>query len=76
MRVDDDPTTSGTLRPFGWAVEFDVDTDRTTYEVIAIVDGIENPDTVGAESRRVNGAAVARNGEIERHANRHRGGDH
>ena len=46
MRVDDDPTSGGSLRPFGWAVEFDVDTDRTTYEVIAIVDGIENPDAV------------------------------
>lgn len=46
MRVDADPSASSGFRPFGWAVEFDTDGDRTTYELLAQVDGISNPDAV------------------------------
>ena len=46
MRVDGDPLNSGTFRPFGWAVEFDTDGDFTTYEILAQVNGIDNPDSV------------------------------
>jgi len=40
MRVDADPGGAGSFRPFGWAVELDTDTDRTTYELLAQVDGV------------------------------------
>jgi len=46
MRVDENPYTGDEFRPFGWAVEFDTDGDRQTYEVLVQVDGISNPDTV------------------------------
>lgn len=46
MRVDQDPSDGDEFRPFGWAVEFDVDGVQETYEVIAQVDGIANPDEV------------------------------
>ena len=40
MRIDADPLTDGdALMPTGWAVEFDIDLDRYTYELIAIVNG-------------------------------------
>lgn len=46
MRVDGDPRAPSGFRPFGWAVEFDTDADRQTYELLAQVDGISNPDVV------------------------------
>jgi hypothetical protein len=46
MRVNDDPRDGNAFRPFGWGVELDTDDDRTTYELLAMVDGIANPDEV------------------------------
>jgi hypothetical protein len=46
MRVDADPGSAGELAPFGWAVELDSDGDRRTYELLGMVDGITNPDSV------------------------------
>lgn len=46
MRVDQDPRDGDEFRPFGWAVEFDTDGVRETYELLAQVDGIANPDEV------------------------------
>ena len=46
MRVDSDPWSGEEFRPFGWAVEFETDGDRSTYEVLAGVDGIVNPEVV------------------------------
>ncbi|HEY8431213.1 MAG TPA: MYXO-CTERM sorting domain-containing protein [Sandaracinaceae bacterium] len=46
MRVDADPTTGTELRPFGWAVEIDTDGRRSTYELLAHVDGIASPEVV------------------------------
>lgn len=43
MRLDARPTDAGgAFRPFGWAVELDVDGDRTTYEVLGQVTGNGN----------------------------------
>lgn len=46
MRLDDDPTQGSGFRPYGWAAEFDTDAERTTYEILAEVDGIANPEQV------------------------------
>jgi MYXO-CTERM domain-containing protein len=40
MRLDQDAAPEGTLEPFSWGVEFDLDDDRETYELLALVDGI------------------------------------
>lgn len=39
MRVDASPGATGDFNQFGWAVELDSDTDRTTYELLAQVNG-------------------------------------
>ena len=53
MRLDDDPAQSGGLAPFGWAVEFDTDSDLNNYEYIAMANGIINPDMVTLEKNTV-----------------------
>lgn len=40
MRLDEDPLPGGALRPFSWGWEIDIDGDRTTYEVLILVDGV------------------------------------
>jgi hypothetical protein len=39
-RLDQDPTSGGELRPFAWGVAFDLDLERTTYEVLILADGM------------------------------------
>ncbi len=39
MRVEDSPASGSDFRPFGWGVALDSDSVRTTYEVLAMVDG-------------------------------------
>lgn len=40
LRLDDDPAPGGSLRPFSWGMEIDLDGDTTTYEILMLVDGI------------------------------------
>jgi len=40
LRVDQDPAPGGTVRPFAWGMAFDLDGDRSTYELLITVDGI------------------------------------
>jgi hypothetical protein len=40
LRVDQDPAPGGTARPFAWGMAFDLDGNRTTYELLIAVDGI------------------------------------
>jgi MYXO-CTERM domain-containing protein len=39
LRLDADPAPGGAPRPFAWGMEFDLDGDLTTYEVLIRVDG-------------------------------------
>lgn len=39
LRLDDDPAPGGTPRPFAWGMEFDLDADLTTYEILVLVNG-------------------------------------
>ena len=40
IRVDQDPAPGGVVRPYAWGMAFDLDGDRTTYELLITVDGI------------------------------------
>ena len=40
LRLDRDPVTGAALTPFTWGMEFDVDLDPTTYEVLVLADGV------------------------------------
>jgi uncharacterized protein (TIGR03382 family) len=40
LRLDGDPAPGGTLRPFAWGVEIDIDGDYTDYEILGMVDGV------------------------------------
>ncbi|HEY0475940.1 MAG TPA: hypothetical protein VGD37_00365 [Kofleriaceae bacterium] len=40
IRVDQDPAPGGTLRPYAWGMAFDLDGNRSTYELLVTVDGI------------------------------------
>ena len=40
IRVDQDPAPGGTVHPYAWGMAFDLDGDRTTYELLIVVDGI------------------------------------
>jgi hypothetical protein len=40
IRVDQDPAPAGTVRPFAWGMAFDLDGNRSTYELLVTVDGI------------------------------------
>lgn len=56
LRIDLDPRESESplgLRPFGWAVEFDIDDDLSAWEVLSIVNGIHSPDDVDVQGNTV-----------------------
>jgi len=40
MRLDADSIPGGTIRPFAWGMEIDIDGDRTDYEILGLVDGV------------------------------------
>lgn len=40
IRVDQDPAPGGIVRPYAWGMEFDLDGNRATYELLVMVDGI------------------------------------
>jgi uncharacterized protein (TIGR03382 family) len=40
MRLEDDPTPGGVLRPAAWGMQFDLDGDLSDYELMVLVDGI------------------------------------
>ena len=43
LRLDRDPAPNGTLDPYSWGMELDLDGDRTTYELLVLVDGTSGP---------------------------------
>jgi hypothetical protein len=43
IRVDRDPAPGGAVHPYAWGMEFDLDGNRTTYELLVAVDGIGLP---------------------------------
>jgi hypothetical protein len=43
MRLDKDPAPNGAVRPFAWGMQFDLDGNRTTYELMVITSGIAGP---------------------------------
>src|SRR5687767_12229858 len=46
LRVDDDPSQGGTVRPFGWGLLIDTNNDFAAYEFALMVDGTGNPKSV------------------------------
>lgn len=44
IRVDRDPAPAAAVQPFAWGMAFDLDGDRTTYELLITADGIATPD--------------------------------
>jgi hypothetical protein len=46
MRLDGDPAPAQTPRPASWGIELDLDGDRTTYELLILVDGLQANDAV------------------------------
>jgi hypothetical protein len=40
LRLDEDPAPGGAVHPFSWGMEFDLDNDRSTYELLVLVEGI------------------------------------
>ena len=40
LRLDQDPAPNGIARPSAWGMEFDLDGNLTTYELLVLVDGI------------------------------------
>ena len=44
LRVDRDPAPGGAVQPDAWGMEFDLDGNRATYELLITVDGIDRPD--------------------------------
>jgi uncharacterized protein (TIGR03382 family) len=40
IRLDQDPAPAGSVHPFAWGMELDLDGDRSTYELLITVDGI------------------------------------
>jgi hypothetical protein len=43
MRLEDDPAPGGTVAQFSWGMEFDINNDPATYEVLILVEGIAGP---------------------------------
>jgi len=43
IRVDRDPAPGGVVQPYAWGMAFDLDGDRTTYELLVTADGIGSP---------------------------------
>jgi len=40
LRLDADPQAGAALRPFAWGMAFDLDLDRTSYELLIMADGV------------------------------------
>lgn len=40
IRVDQDPAPGGPVHPYAWGMELDLDGNRSTYELLVVVDGI------------------------------------
>ena len=40
IRLDADPAPGGSVHAFSWGMEFDLDGDRTTYELLILAEGI------------------------------------
>lgn len=40
MRLDKDPAPGGAVQPFAWGMQFDLDGDLTSYELMVVVEGI------------------------------------
>ena len=40
LRLEEDPAPGGAIRPFAWGMQFDLDGDLSTYELMVLVDGI------------------------------------
>ena len=40
MRVEADPAPAGSIRPFAWGWEIDLDDDLTTYELLVLANGL------------------------------------
>jgi hypothetical protein len=40
IRLDQDPAPAGAVKPSAWGMEFDLDGDRTTYELLIVAEGI------------------------------------
>ena len=40
IRLDQDPAPGGSVKPSSWGMEFDLDGDRTTYELLVLAEGI------------------------------------
>ncbi|MDB4954985.1 MAG: hypothetical protein JWO36_2554 [Myxococcales bacterium] len=40
IRLDQDPAPAGSVHPFAWGMEFDLDNDRRTYELLISVEGV------------------------------------
>jgi MYXO-CTERM domain-containing protein len=43
MRLDKDPAPGGAVRPFTWGMQFDLDGDLKTYELMVAVSGVTGP---------------------------------
>jgi hypothetical protein len=43
MRLDRDPAPSGQVTPYAWGMQFDLDGDLATYEVMVVASGIAGP---------------------------------
>lgn len=40
MRLEEDPGTTGSVRPYAWGMQFDLDGDLNTYEIMVAAEGI------------------------------------
>jgi hypothetical protein len=58
LRLELDPAPGGAVRPFAWGMEFDLDGDRSTYEVLVAVEGIAG--AAGTVAVYRNGATTLR----------------
>jgi uncharacterized protein (TIGR03382 family) len=43
MRLDKDPAPGGAVQPFAWGMQFDLDGDLTSYELMVVASGIAGP---------------------------------
>jgi uncharacterized protein (TIGR03382 family) len=43
IRLEGDPAPGGVVQPFAWGMAFDLDGDRSTYELLVTADGIAAP---------------------------------
>lgn len=59
LRLEEDPAPAGQVRPYSWGMQFDLDRDLMTYEVMVLVDGIGGP--AGTVSLLRNTATTVRN---------------